>query len=140
MILELKATPEEVMRAVEALQAFGQERQIGEKELFGLALAMEECGSNIVNHALRRDARQTFRVTIEHTGAAVTLELRDRGPEFDPTRAPAIKRDAADDDRPPGGWGIQLVRRFMDEIRYRREAGENVLLLTKRLVPAARQE
>ena len=140
MILELQATPEEVMRAVEALQAFGQERQIGEKELFGLALVLEECGSNIVNHALHRDARQTFQVIIEYTGAAVTLELRDQGPEFDPTHAPVIESAAGDDDRPPGGWGIQLVRRFMDEIRYRREGDENVLLLTKRLVPASRRE
>jgi serine/threonine-protein kinase RsbW len=140
MILELQATPEEVMRAVEALQAFGRERQIGEKELFGLTLALEECGSNIVNHALQRDARQKFQVIIEHTGSAVTLELRDRGPEFDPTRGPVIERASGDDDRPPGGWGIQLVRRFIDEIRYRREADENVLLLTKRLVPATRRE
>ena len=36
------------MRAVEALQEFGQARQIPEKTLFGLALALEECGSNIV--------------------------------------------------------------------------------------------
>ena len=35
MILELQATPEEVMRGVEALQAFGRERQVGEKDLFG---------------------------------------------------------------------------------------------------------
>src|SRR5262249_27815322 len=35
------------------------------------------------------------------------------------------------DNRPPGGWGIQLVRRYMDEIRYTREANENVLRLTK---------
>ena len=34
-----------------------------------------------------------------------------------------------------GGWGIQLVRRYMDEIRYEREAGENVLRLSKRLGP-----
>ena len=140
MMLELQATPEEVMRAVEALHAFGRERQVSEKELFGLALALEECGSNIVNHALHRDAQQKFQVIIDHTGSAVTLELRDRGPEFDPTRAPVIERAAGDDDRPPGGWGIQLVRRFIDEIRYRREAGENVLLLTKRLVPEPRRE
>jgi anti-sigma regulatory factor (Ser/Thr protein kinase) len=51
-----------------------------------------------------------------------------------------IESAAGDDDRPPGGWGIQLVRRFMDEIRYRRDGDENVLLLTKRLVPASRRE
>jgi len=33
MTLELHATPEEVMRAVDALQAFGQARQIGENLL-----------------------------------------------------------------------------------------------------------
>ena len=132
MTLELHATPEEVMRAVEALQAFGQARQIPEKTLFGLALALEECGSNIVNHALRGDARQTFRVTLEHTDSAMVIELRDRGPRFDPTQAPG-REQAADDDRPPGGWGIQLVRHYTDEVRYRREDGENVLRLTRRL-------
>jgi anti-sigma regulatory factor (Ser/Thr protein kinase) len=140
MILELQATPQEVMRAVEALRAFGREKHVGEKELFGLALALEECGSNIVNHALQRDARRKFLVMIEHTGTAVTIELRDRGPEFDPTQARVEEPAANEEDRPPGGWGIQLVRRYMDEIRYRREADENVLRLTKRLVQTKGQE
>jgi len=133
MTLELQATPEEVMRAVEALERLGQERQVGEKTLFGLTLALEECGSNIVNHALQQDALQTFRVSLEHTGNALIIELRDRGPEFDPTQAPAIEAEANDDNRPPGGWGIQLVRRYTDEVRYMREGGENVLRLIKRL-------
>ena len=133
MTLELHATPEEVMRAVEALQAFGQANQVPEKELFGLALALEECASNIVNHAYQRDARQTFRVTLEHTGRAMVIELRDRGPEFDPTRAPVLEKEADDDDRPPGGWGIQLARRYTDEMRHTREGEENILRLTKRL-------
>jgi anti-sigma regulatory factor (Ser/Thr protein kinase) len=139
MRLELHATPEEVMRAVETLQEFGRAKHIPEKALFGLALALEECGSNIVNHALRRDPHQKFQVVIEHTGSAMTIVLRDRGPEFDPTGVCVDGPAAGEDDRPPGGWGIQLVRRYMDEIRYAREAGENVLCLTKRLVPADRQ-
>ena len=140
MMLELHAAPQEVMRAVEALQEFGQARQVPDKALFGLALALEECGSNIVNHALRGDPRQKFQVAIEHTGTAVTIELRDRGPEFDPTQARVVEPAAGDDDPPPGGWGIQLVRHYMDEIRYARQAGENVLRLTKQLAPAATQE
>ncbi len=133
MTLELRATPGEVMRAVEALEKFGQERQVGEKFLFGLTLALEECGSNIVNHALRRDPQQTFRVSLEHTANFMIIELRDRGPEFNPTQAPVMETEASDDDRPPGGWGIQLVRRYTDEMRYTREGGENVLRLIKRI-------
>jgi anti-sigma B factor antagonist len=133
MILELQATPEEVMRAVEALQEFGQTRQVPEKTLFGLALALEECASNIVNHAYRRDPRQRFQVVVEHTGGAMTVELRDRGPEFNPTLARVAEAMTRDEDAAPGGWGIQLVRHYMDEVRYAREGGENVLRLTKRL-------
>ena len=135
MHLELRATPEEVMRAVEQLQEFARKTGVPEKAVFSLALALEECGSNIVNHALQRDAREKFRVHIEHTGNSFTIELRDRGPEFDPTAAP--RRPPADEEVLPGGWGIELVRRHVDEIRYRREAGENVLRLTKRLVMTA---
>jgi len=117
------------MRAVDALRQFGQAKQVPEKTLFGLTLALEECGSNIVNHALRRDAQQQFQVAIEHFDTRITIELRDRGPEFDPTRLHVV-RPSGDE---PGGWGIQLIRRYMDEISYAREGGENVLRLTKRL-------
>ena len=136
MTLELHATPEEVMRAVEALEQFAQAQGVPEKSIFGLALALEESGSNIVNHALRRDPQQKFQVALQHTQDAFVIELRDRGPKFDPT-AVTERGPQADDHEIPGGWGVQLVRRSMDEIRYRREAGENILRLTKRLGPDA---
>lgn len=132
MTLELDATPAEVMRAVEALQQFARAQGVPEKAAFGLALALEECGSNIVNHALQRDARQRFQVSFDCADGSFAIELRDRGPEFDPTAAANRKPQACDDDV-PGGWGIQLVRRYMDEIQYKRESGENVLRLTKRV-------
>ena len=70
----------------------------------------------------------------------MVFELRDRGPEFDPTLAPVMEKETSDDDRPPGGWGLQLVRHYTDEMHYTREGGENVLRLTRRLgAPAARK-
>src|SRR5262245_37160240 len=102
MTLKLQATAEEVMRSVETLQAFARAQQVPEKIIFGLALALEECGSNIVNHALRRDARQTYQVTIECTTNELGIELRDGGPEFDPTAAAERKAQADDEDEPGG--------------------------------------
>jgi sigma-B regulation protein RsbU (phosphoserine phosphatase) len=130
--LALHATPEDVMRGVEALQEFAAAQRVPERMAFGLALAMEECSSNIVNHALERNPRRTFHVVIERTADSFTIELRDDGPEFDPTAA-ALKPPAEADDM-PGGWGIELVRRNVDDVSYRRESGHNVLRLTKRLV------
>jgi len=131
--LELQATSEEVMRAVEQLREFGRARQVEEKALFGLALALEECGANIVHYACGDRAEERFRVSFEHSADALEIELRDRGPAFDPTAAAARDLAPDDEDRPPGGWGIHLVRHYMDDVRYAREGDENVLRLVKRL-------
>jgi serine/threonine-protein kinase RsbW len=136
MRLELRATPQEVMRAVKTLEEFARDQGLSEKAVFGLALALEECASNIVNHAFHCDSQQRFEVLFKRLGDVFLIELRDRGPEFDPTTAPQRKPQLNYDD-PPGGWGVQLVRHYLDEIRYRREAGENILSLHKRLDSAA---
>ena len=132
MKLVLQATPAEVMRAVDALREFGRIEQLPERSMYGLALALEECGCNIIEHALGRDSQQTFHVAFEHQGARMLVELRDRGPEFDFT---ACNRPSApaEDEELLGGWGIQIVRRYTDGVVYRREGNENVLLLIKDL-------
>jgi len=131
--LELHATPQEVMRGVEALQDFATASRVPEKTVFGLALALEECASNIVNHSLKRDAARTFQVAFERMPDSFVIELRDSGPEFDPTSPLPVRPQPRDDDE-PGGWGIELARRNVDEVRYRREPGSNVLRLTRHLV------
>ena len=130
LTLELRATPEEVMRGVEALQQLAQ--GLPEKTIFGLSLALEESCCNIVNHALQRDPTKTFQVALERTAQSFVIELRDPGPEFDPNSVTAREPQAQDNDL-PGGWGVQLVRRHVDDIRYQRQNGENVLRLTSRL-------
>ncbi len=141
MRLELEATPAAVMRAVEALQAFGEAHRVPASAVFGLALALEECGSNIVNHAFGRDRAQRFHVDFEADRHELTVELRDGGPAFDPTLAPVVASATADDhDRPPGGWGIALARRHVDAMHYTRSAGENILRLTKRLADAPKPD
>lgn len=139
MRLELHATPQEVMRAVETLEKFARAQDVPEKAIFGLALALEECASNIVNHAFQRDPQQSFQACFERAGNDFVIELRDYGPEFDPTTAPERKRPLEYDDV-PGGWGIQLARHYLDKILYRRESGENILRLHKRLDSSTREK
>jgi serine/threonine-protein kinase RsbW len=132
-ILELLATPEDVMRGVEHLEEFCRAQNVPQKAIQGLMLAVEEMASNIVNHAYQRDARQTFRLTLQHRGDRFVVELRDHGPAYDPLQAPA---PTLDEDREIGGLGIHLVRHYMEELQYTREGNENVVRLTKHLPPA----
>ena len=68
MNLDLRATPEEVMRGVEALQQFAAAQQIPDGTIFDLALALEECASNVVHHAFKRDGQRTFRIAAQKRG------------------------------------------------------------------------
>jgi len=129
MTLELRATPAEVMRAVAAVEHFALSCQLPKRTVFGLALALEECASNIVDHAFRRDPQKTFRVTIDHTPGVFSIELRDSGPSFDPTAALG-SHHLNNSNESVGGWGIPLVRLYTDEVRYARVGNENVLRLT----------
>ena len=131
--LQLRPTAEEVMRSVAQLRAFGQEHRIEERTLNGLALALEECASNIVRYAGLDPAREFIQVELERNQGGLAIELRDEGRAFDPTAALAPARAAGESLRPEGGWGIELARHFTDEISYRRANGGNVLRLSKRL-------
>src|SRR5436190_28723 len=126
------------MRAVDSVREFARAHGASEKTIFGLAVAVEECASNIVNHALQRDPKEKFHVSIEQNGDAFVIELRDRGPEFDPTVA-RKREPQVDDEEQIGSWGIELARRYTDEILYARRNGENVLRLSKRLREAREQ-
>jgi len=136
MRLDLQATPHEVMRAVEALREFAARHGISDSAVFGLTVALEECGANVVNHALGGDAGRNFRVSFDYQDETLRIELRDDGPAFDPTAVPDRVPGEDDEDLPPGGWGVHLVRRYTDSICYTRQNGENILRLIKRLPPA----
>ncbi len=120
------------MRAVDALRSFAQQYGVEEKAIFGVTVALEECASNIVDHTFQRNAHQKFRAQFEMNGETISVELRDRGPQFDPTSILARNRTEEE----TGGWGIQLVRRYTDELKYRREGGENILTLKKKILAA----
>ena len=121
------------MRGVHLLESFGRENQFDEKSTYGLMLALEECGANVIHHAYHDRSHERFRVKFDATDEHLTIELRDTGPPFDPTVVVVDEIDIDPDERAPGGWGIQLVRRYMDEIVYARDGNENVLRMVKRV-------
>ena len=67
-----------------------------------------------------------------HEGSIV-LVLTDTGKEFDPTAAPEADVTLSAEDRQIGGLGIFLIRQIMNEVKYERIEGKNVLTLEKKL-------
>lgn len=106
------------------------------KTIRKLELAAEEAIVNIVNHAYR-GGEGTIEIGVKVVlGSHVEISLKDRGPPFDPLQEERkIDPDLPLEEREEGGLGILMIRHYMDEVRYAREGGHNVLTLVKRRVP-----
>ncbi|HET7091176.1 MAG TPA: ATP-binding protein [Anaerolineae bacterium] len=120
----------EIRRYVEDTAAgFGA----NDSALLDVVQAVDESAANIIMHGYR-GGPGTIDVEIRRERDSLTVCLRDRAPLFDPTRVPAPDLRLPLDQRPLGGMGIYLTRKFVDELAYRvTPEGGNELTLRKSL-------
>ncbi len=98
----------------------------------GLNLALEEAVTNVIDYAYPEGTVGNVDIDTAVTDTALTFTITDSGKPFDPTARAEVDIQADIEDRPVGGLGIHLVRKIMDEVRYERRGGRNVLILTKK--------
>ena len=99
---------------------------------YNVLLALQEMVTNVLRHGYQRDQSKPIEVVFELTEDALQIELRDRGPAFDPLAYEAD--DPEFDEGLPseaGGYGIRIARMVMDQVEYVREDGWNRLRMTK---------
>jgi len=98
------------------------------RETHELTVALAEACANVHRHAYggRRDGRLDLGITIDDE--RVVLRLDHDGRSFDPSKdytPPDLSRPAE------GGYGIYLMSRLVDEVRYDDEVGRARILLVK---------
>lgn len=98
-----------------------------------LDLCLNEVLANLIDHGGARRSSCPVQLTLERTDrddrGVATLTICDAGPAFDPLSVGQGPRPRSLAEAEPGGLGLLLVNRFMDERSYRREGGRNVLKL-----------
>ena len=91
-------------------------------------MAAEEVLVNIIRYAYSQESPGDVKLR----GRAVSkdefmLEFEDGGVPFDPTSIAPPDVDLPLSRREPGGLGFFLVRKMVNEFRYRREENRNIL-------------
>lgn len=93
-----------------------------------LDLCSTEVVTNIMSYA-GGDGPQHIFLRLGWQGEEVALEVQDEGSEFDPRQVPQPVPPTSLLDARIGGWGIPIVRRFSDGLRYQHQDGRNCLTL-----------
>jgi serine/threonine-protein kinase RsbW len=100
-----------------------------------LVLAVDEAVANIITHGYGKNGSSPIEVEAVPGNGAVTVHVRDRAPQYNPleeTAAPKLESPLKR--RPPGGFGVYLIRKNTDRVEYRaREGGGNELIMVKNL-------
>jgi len=93
-----------------------------------LDLCSTEVVTNIMTHASSQGAQNIF-LRLGWQGQDVALEVEDECGEFDPRQVPEPAPATSIQDARIGGWGIPILRRFSDGLRYSHHDGRNCLTL-----------
>jgi anti-sigma regulatory factor (Ser/Thr protein kinase) len=125
--------PEEKPRLVAALEQFAQANRLPRAVVQAADLALEEHLTNILHYAYDDSRPHEILVRFALEQGQLQVEVEDSGKPFNPLDRPEADISLPLESKPIGGLGIHLIRRFMDEVRYRRERDKNILHMRKRL-------
>ena len=102
-----------------------------EETVYAMQLAVDEACTNVIEYAYQGRRGQPVTVECRDEGGQCIVVIRDRGRPFDPTLVPTPDLKAPVSKRRIGGLGIYLMRKLMDDVRFRfdPQTGNEVTLI-----------
>ena len=132
--IQIHARREEIPSACDFVLALAANAGVDEQGLYHCQLAVDEVCNNIIEHGYGGErADQVIDVACVQEPAAFLIEIIDDSPPFDLLKHPASDPMAELKHRSPGGWGVYIVRKVMNDVRYEYRDGRNHLIMTKLL-------
>ena len=119
----------EIGKLAQFIEEIGEDFSLSPDVVFNLNLVLEEAVVNVINYAYPKEEHQSIYLSAKLLEDSIVFVLTDTGLEFDPTKAPDADITLSADDRPIGGLGIFLIRQIMNQVKYERIDGKNVLTL-----------
>lgn len=129
--LKLKNDLGEITRLTEELEGFCERNGVSAGALMALNLALEEIVTNVISYGFEGGDHEIELELLLDDGS-VQATVADDGKAYDPLQREDPDVDAPIEERRIGGLGVLLVKRLMDDVRYARTGGRNVLTIRKR--------
>jgi serine/threonine-protein kinase RsbW len=102
--------------------------RLADREIDEIQVVLQEACTNAIRHAHKCDATKRLRVEMRRLDDGLEILVKDRGAPFDIGGHVASPPEALRE----GGYGIGIMRSWMDEVSVTRENGGNVLRLVRR--------
>lgn len=128
--LAIQVTPESLDEVMAFVENELENLECGYKASMKIMVAVDEIYSNLIYYSGAKMAQ----ITIQKTGETLTLIFSDDGCPYNPLAKEDPDTSAPLEARNPGGMGIYIVKKSMDEVSYKHEQGKNILILSKNIL------
>ncbi len=112
----------ELTRMQADIQAWGEQLQWKQTDIYRTQLALEELFVNAMNHGQIPGQSMWASVSLRAKPQGLALQWRDNGLAFNPLLAPTANPDMDLDERQPGGWGLTMLRSMGTDAQYKRQS------------------
>jgi serine/threonine-protein kinase RsbW len=106
-----------------------KEQGLSDKRINEIRIAAEEALVNIFNYAYQEKEGDVRVACKSEYRKAFIIEITDEGAPFNPLSATEPDTALDINERQIGGLGVFLMKKLMDDLRYRREDNKNILEL-----------
>jgi len=128
----LKNQISETERVQEIIEQLSQKHGWDTELQFNMNLALEEILTNVISYGYEDKKEHEILLRFSITAEDLTVEIEDDGLAFNPLDQPEPDLNKPLGERQPGGLGIFLVRKVMDQVEYLKKNGKNILTLRKK--------
>ncbi|NOR39881.1 MAG: ATP-binding protein [Gammaproteobacteria bacterium] len=135
MRIELNSSLDEIATARVALRAFTETCVVGvgEAATQAAALVLDELLTNIISYGLKDSRHDPIILELDIVDEKLQIRITDGGNPFNPFDKPDPNLDIPLEQSQPGGLGIYLVKKYMDEYSYEYRDEQNIVTLRKKL-------
>jgi anti-sigma regulatory factor (Ser/Thr protein kinase) len=135
MRIELENNLSEMASAMAALETFSNSFGLEQTATQAAELVLDELLSNIIRYGMAESRAARIILDLDIVGDSLRIGISDGGIPFNPFDRAPPDLDLPLEEREPGGLGIYLVKKFMDEYDYQYLDHRNVVTLKKKLSP-----
>ena len=132
--LEVDATVDSLNMVTDFVAGLAQKAGMDPVEISKLKIAVYEAGMNVIEHGYQFAPGKSIAVEVVREGKQLLVIMKDKGKTFDFYTVKPYDVDTAVKGKRKGGYGLYIIQRSVDEIRYENDSfAGNRLTLIKRL-------
>ena len=132
--ITVKAAINSIPTVTDFAVALLEEYQCDMRAQMQIDVAIDELFGNIAHYAYPQGTGEaTVGVEFDADTRVVSVTFTDSGIPFDPLQKSDPNVALSAEEREVGGLGIFMVKKTMDQIRYRFENGRNILTICKKI-------